>query len=259
MKSIPVINLIGGLFVLALAFGFIFRIPLALGIWPWEDGRYSYLFIGSILAAVSAAMVWSGWTGELGVLPAGSLNIFVISLGTTFYFVYQALQGRSELFIFSGLTVIMAFVSGGTFLRMHRLFKANPQPTPMPVRVSFGFFFVALILAGTALLLRQPIFPWELNPDSSFVFGCIFLGDAFYFLYGLLRPSWNNGFGQLLSFLAYDLVLIVPFVLLLDTVQPGHILSLIVYIIVLVYSSGLAVYYLLINPQTRFGVKSRSS
>jgi hypothetical protein len=29
--------------------------------------------------------------------------------------------------------------------------------------------------------------------------------------------------------------------------------SLIVYIAVLVYSGGLAVYYLMINPQTRFG------
>ena len=46
MKLIRTLTLIGGLFILALAFGFIFRIPLALSIWPWEDGRYSYLFIG---------------------------------------------------------------------------------------------------------------------------------------------------------------------------------------------------------------------
>jgi hypothetical protein len=90
-----------------------------------------------------------------------------------------------------------------------------------------------------------------LNPDSSVIFGCIFLGDAFYFLYALLRPYWSNAFGQLLSFLAYDLVLIIPFVLLFDTVKPERMVGLIVYIAVLVYSGGLAVYYLLINPQTR--------
>ena len=254
MKHIRILTLFGGLLILALAFGFIFRMPLALSVWPWEDGRYSYLFVGSILAAVSAAMLWVGGSGELGVLPAGSLNIFVIALGTTAYFFSQALQGRSELFVFAGVAALMAFVSGGTFLWMHRLFIPSPRLTPMPVRVSFGLFVITLILAGSALILRQPVFPWDLNPDSSFVFGCIFLGDAFYFLYGLLRPSWNNGFGQLLSFLAYDLVLIVPFVQLLDTVQPGHMLSLIVYIGVLVYSGGLAIYYLLVNPQTRFGV-----
>jgi hypothetical protein len=85
------------------------------------------------------------------------------------------------------------------------------------------------------------------------VFGCIFLGDAFYFIYALLRPRWGNAFGQLLSFLAYDLVLIVPFVQLLDTVKPGHMTGLIVYIVVLVYSGGLAIYYLFIDPRTRIG------
>jgi hypothetical protein len=28
------------------------------------------------------------------------------------------------------------------------------------------------------------------NADSSIIFGCIFLGDAFYFLYGLFKPRW---------------------------------------------------------------------
>jgi hypothetical protein len=91
-----------------------------------------------------------------------------------------------------------------------------------------------------------------LNPDYP-SFWCIFLGDAFYFLYGLFRPRWGNALGQLLSFLAYDLVLIVPFVLLFDTVKPDRMFSLIVYTAVLIYSGGLAIYYLLINPQTRLG------
>ena len=101
--------------------------------------------------------------------------------------------------------------------------------------------------------MHLPVFPWDLNPDSSVIFGCIFLGDAFYFLYGLFRPRWGNAFGQLLSFLAYDVVLIVPFISLINTVKPERMLNLIVYIGVLIYSGGLAAYYLLINPQTRFG------
>ena len=66
MKILRILILFGGLAILALAFGFVLRIPLALSIWPWQDGRYSYLFIGSILAAVSAAAIWIGWTGEVG-------------------------------------------------------------------------------------------------------------------------------------------------------------------------------------------------
>ena len=253
MKLIRTLILIGGLFILALAFGFIFRIPLALSIWPWEDGRYSYLFIGSILAAVSAAALWIGWTGELGALPAGSLNVFVIALTTSVYFFKLVSQGRSELFGVGIASVLMTLTSGAAFLWSRRLPLTDPRPTPALVKVSFGIFIASLFLAGGALVLHLPVFPWDLNPDSSVVFGCIFLGDAFYFLYGLFRPRWGNAIGQLLSFLAYDLVLIVPFVLLFDTIKPERMLNLVVYTAVLVYSGGLAVYYLLIDPQTRFG------
>ena len=253
MKIIQIALLIGGLIILALALGFVSRIPLALNLWPWEDGRYSYLFIGSILAAVSAAALWIGWTGEFGALPAGSLNVLVIALTTSIYFFNLAAQGRTELLLSGLASILMALISGAIFLWSRRFPLSDPRSTPMPVRVSFGIFIVSLFLAGAALILRLPVFPWDLNPDSSIVFGCIFIGDAFYFLYGLYRPRWGNASGQLLSFLAYDLVLIIPFVLLFNTVEPDHRLNLIVYTAVLIYSGGLAVYYLLIHPQTRLG------
>ena len=253
MKLIRSLILIGGLVILVLAFGFIFRAPLALNIWPWEDGRYSYLFIGSILAAISAAALWIGWTDELGILPAGSLNIFVIALTASLYFFNLTSRGRSDMLVFGLASILMVFVSGATFLWSRRLPLTDSRPTPMLVRVSFGIFVVSLFLAGGALVLRLPVFPWDLNPDSSVIFGCIFLGDAFYFLFGLFRPRWGNAFGQLLSFLAYDVVLIIPFVLLFDTIKPERMFSLVVYTAVLVYSGGLAIYYLFINPRTRFG------
>lgn len=253
MKTIRLLTFIGGLVILALAFGFIFRVPLVLRLWPWEDGRYSYLFIGSILAAASVAALWIGWTGELGVLPAGSLNIFVIALTTSIYFFSRVPLGRSEMIGFGIASLLMTLASAAAFLWSSRLPFTDPRPTPRLVRVSFGIFIVSLLLAAGALILRLPVFPWELHPDSSVVFGCIFLGDAFYFIHGLYRPRWRNAFGQLLSFLAYDLVLIVPFVMLFDTVKPGHTVNLIVYTAVLFYSGGLAIYYLFIHPPTRVG------
>ena len=253
MKLIRTLTLLGGLAMLVMAIAFIFRLPFALNLWPWEDGRYSYLFIGSILAAASAAAIWIGWTGELCNLPAGTLNLFVIGLTTSIYFFYLYLQGRSEMLVYAVVSLLTGLISGAFFLWSRRLPLTDPRPTPGLVRVSFGIFVVTLILAGIALILRMPIFPWDLNPDSSVIFGCIFLGDAFYFIYALLRPRWGNAFGQLLSFLAYDLVLIVPFLLLLESVKPGHMQSLIIYIVVLLYSGGLAVYYLFLNPQTRVG------
>ncbi len=124
---------------------------------------------------------------------------------------------------------------------------------PLPVRVSFGVFVVVLLLVGSALLLQVPnVFAWPLNPMSSALVGCFFLGSACYFLYGLIFPRWHTACGQLWSFLAYDLVLIVPFLLRAATVSSAQLPSLIVNTIILVYSAALALYYLLIKQETRF-------
>jgi hypothetical protein len=257
MKLLRGFTFVGGLMLLLLAFGFIFRNPLALAIWPWEDGRYSYLFVGSILAAISTAALWIGWTGEFGALPAGALNIFVIALTTSIYFFQLASQGRERMIVYGLISLLSAVISLVAFFWSLRIPLMDERPMPKLVRVSFGLFIASLFLAGGALILKAPIFPWALNPDSSVVFGCIFLGDAFYFLYGLFRPQWTNAMGQLLSFLAYDLVLIIPFIGLIKDVSPEHMLSLVVYLAVLIYSGGLAAYYLLIHPQTRFGVNRK--
>jgi len=255
MKLLRGLMFVSGLVVLLFAFGFIIQHPFATSIWPWEDGRYSYLFVGSILAAVSAAMLWISWTGEFGALPAGALNIFVIALTTSIYFFKLASNGRTDLTPFGVFSALFAIASLIAFFWSARIPLKETRPMPKPVKVSFWIFIASLFAAGGSLILQAPIFPWKLNPDSSVIFGCIFLGDAFYFLYGMFRPNWHNALGQLLSFLVYDLVLIVPFAGLLNTVEPDRLVSLIIYTAVLIYSSVLAIYYLFINPQTRFGTK----
>jgi hypothetical protein len=257
MKLIRYATVLGGLAVLVLALGFSVQLKLATNLWPWPDGRYSYLFIGSILAAVGAAAVWIGWSGELGALPAGSLNVFVITAAVSAYFFHLSSQaGRSNLLPYAIAELLMAVASAAAFFWSSRIPLRASIPTPALVRVSFGVFIAALFLAGGALVLGAQIFPWKLNPESAVIFGCIFLGDAFYFLHGLFRPRWNNARGQLLSFLAYDLVLIVPFAALFKTVQPGRMLNLVVYLIVLIYSAAVAVYFLFIDPRTRFGART---
>jgi hypothetical protein len=254
MKNLRSLIGLGGLVILAFAIGFIFQLRLVTSLWPWPDGRLSYLFIGSILAAVSVAALWVGWTGEFGALPAGSLNVLVIAIGATIYFFQLALQGgRSNLVPFGIVSLVSVIASGAAFLWSRRIPLKDSRPMPGLVRVSFGIFIASLIFAGGALVFRIPVFPWALNPDSSVIFGCIFIGDAFYFLYGLLYPRWHNAAGQLLSFLAYDLVLIGPFMLLFKTVKPEFMFSLVVYVAVLVYSGGLAVYFLFIDSKTRLG------
>ena len=256
MKLLRGLMFVSGLIVVLFAFGFVFQHPFATSIWPWEDGRYSYLFVGSILAAVSAAMLWIGWTGEFGALPAGALNIFIIALTSSIYFFKLASRGRTDMTLFGIFSALFAIASLVAFFWSVRIPLKETRPMPKPVKVSFWIFIASLFAAGGSLILGAPIFPWKLNPDSSVIFGCIFLGDAFYFLYGMFRPNWHNALGQLLSFLAYDLVLIFPFIGLISTVETERLVNLIIYIAVLIYSAGLAVYYLFINPPTRFGAQS---
>ena len=251
MKLLRMTILAGGFFILALALGFAFQLPLATATWPWPDGRLSYLFIGSILAAVSAAMLWVGWTCGWGALPAGALNVLVISLLAGIYFTYLFANGRSELLPYSVVSALAVFPSAAAFLGGRKFPLRDERPTPKLVRSSLWIFAAALVLTGGALVLRLPVFPWAVNPDSSVIFGSIFLGDAFYFLYGLWKPRWHNALGQLLSFLAYDLVLIFPFISLFRTVKPELLLNLTVYVAVLVYSGAVAIYFLFIHRPTR--------
>ena len=69
-----------------------------------------------------------------------------------------------------------------------------------------------------------------------------------YFAYGLWRPVWGNAKGQLVGFLAYDLVLIVPFVRLWFS-SPS--LSLAVYIAVIAGSAVVSIWYLALSPRYR--------
>ncbi|MBI5354779.1 MAG: hypothetical protein HZB50_19215 [Chloroflexi bacterium] len=253
MKAIRSITVFSGLVILVYAFGFIFHSPFSTNLWPWPDGQLSYLFVGSILAAVSIAALWIGWTGEFAALPAGSLNIFVIAI-TSAYFMFQfgAREHENKYSLYGIIYFLMAVISIAAFLWSRRLDLGDSRPMPGLVRVSFGIFIVSLFLSGGALVMNLPVFPWKLDPKSSVIFGCIFLGDAFYFLYGLFYPRWHHALGQLLSFLVYDLVLIIPFLMLFKTVKPEYWFNLVGYVSVLIYSGAIAVYYLFINSETRF-------
>lgn len=252
--GLRVLTLTIGVILLLFTLGLIFQLSWATSWWPWPDTRLSYLFVGSIFAAVTVAVIWIGWTGEWGALPAGALNVFVIAATTAFFFLLLFFQGtHPRLLPYGIIGILIALLSGSAFLWGRRFPLHEQSPTPLFVRISFGLFVGVLVLAAGALIFHSPVFPWPLSSESSVIFGCIFLGDAFYFLYGLLYPRWHNARGQLLSFLVYDLVLIFPFLGFFASVQPAHRLSLILYIVVLLYSGILATYYLF------FGQKGKSA
>jgi hypothetical protein len=239
--------------VFGLAVGYFLRLPWATVGWPWEDGRLSYIFISSIMAAIAAPILWIGLSGESGAAAGGAINLGVTFAGASvFLFQLYAGSGEGHLLRFAVACAIIALLNVAILIWSLRQPIRDTRPMPLPVKISFGVFAVVLTAVALALILQAPtIFPWPLDPRSSVLFGWIFMGAMTYFVYAILRPSWHNTKGQLLGFLAYDLVLIVPYVRHFANVKPEHLLSLVIYLTVIVYSGLLAVYYLVVNPSTR--------
>jgi len=267
MGALRLILVAGGILLLLPAWGFATAANWATASFLWEEGKLSYLFIASMQAAIAAAMIWIGITKSWHMITAGALNLFVMMGGLALFLLGTATQ-ENALF-----TVTPKIWTYGIFCAIFALFnlwlvfwarkfpETDRRPMPRGLRFAFGLFVFALVVVGIAMLARvEGIFPWPLKAETSVVFGWMFLGDAFYFLFALVQPRWRNAAPQLWSFLAYDLVLIGPFVqrlnVLFSTTSEQYWTwrySLIIYIAVLLFSAAVAVYYLFICPSTRIG------
>src|SRR5687767_4417834 len=231
---------------LLVAIGFFTQMPWTRTFWPFDyTDHLSFVFMASI-AAAAASTLWCLYTREERGLAGIALDyVFIFGPLAVFSWQHDNRLPDPELILLVGAGVL-GIVSGiALFLWSRRIPFHQTQPTPLPIRIAFGVFFIALILVGGALVLnRDGIMPWSLTTDSSVLYGWFFIGAAIYFLYGLLHPVWGNAGGQLSGFLMYDLVLIGPFLLHIARVDPNLLLSLIIYIVVLVSSGAIAIYYL---------------
>jgi hypothetical protein len=240
---------LAGLAALVGAAGFLMGWRDVVRIWPFLAYGLTPVFLASIVAAIAAPVIWIGLSGEFAALRGGAANLLISGGGIAAYGLSQSWGdpvGRVQTFAIIHLGVAMVallllVVSQGASWR-------DDRPTPVIVRIAFGIFGLGLVAVGTALVLRLEVFPWPLDDDTSIVYGLIFVGAAVYFAYGLWRPVWGNAKGQLVGFLAYDLVLIVPFVRLWFS-SPS--LSLAVYLAVIAGSALLAIWYLALSPRYR--------
>lgn len=252
--------IITGVAALVLTIGFFIQAPWATVLWPLQAGRLSYIFIASILAAAAVPVIWIGISGEMTAMLGGAINFGVAYTAFAIYAAQLYARERAP-----GL-LMLALVSTGLALTCLAIFifslnqkNTDMRRTPTFVRISFGLFAIALFLVGGGLVLQRPnIFPWPISPETSVFYGWIFLGAMCYFIVGVFIPRWDHARGQLLGFLAYDLVLIVPFLLHFKTVRPDLLVNLVVYTGVLIYSGGLAVFTMFFHPATRFGAAPTS-
>ena len=245
--------------------GFALHVPFVTELWqsivPGAT-PLSVSFVGSIFAAAAASTLWCAVSSrEEGALTGIALDylaifvplsIFGIQIGTA--------EGRSAPVLF-GAACAIGIVFGAALLYLSRKIQIRQTlPQPRLVRLSFIVFIIALLIVGGGMVLKIPnIMPWSLSPAESVIYGWMFLGAAAYFTYSILYPSWGNSGGQLAGFLAYDVVLIFPFVARFGTTIPQQfVMGHIIYTTVVTYSGLLAIYYLFVYPETRL-IRQRAS
>jgi hypothetical protein len=220
---------------------------------PLGDASTVDLYLSAYVAAIGVSLLWIGMSGELEAAEAGAISLTVTYTGLAISFLVLS-RGATDprLSAAALLCTGAAVLSAGTTLWFRRFLVRDGRPLHQTVRLSFTAFALMLGVVGAAVLLGMPnVFPLALGPASSALVGCSFLGSAVYFLYSLTFPVWSNAHAQLWGFLAYDLVLIVPFLLRLGSIDSAHLPALLVNLAVLVYSGALAIYYLVIAKATR--------
>jgi len=233
---------------------FLVQPPVLLDLWPFEGTTsMSFVLMASMLAAAAFSTGVPLILGRFGALAGVGLDVASTFLPIGVFATLLGLFGaHPEQSLLAVAAAVALFAGWVLYRRSQAIPSVDGRPMPRPVRLAFRTFTGALVVVGGLLVARIPsVLPWSVPPDLSTVFGFMFLGAATYFWYGLQHPTWDNAVGQLAGFLAYDIVLIGPFLERLPTVDPAFAVSLWLYIAVVVASAVLAVWYLLLDPRWR--------
>jgi hypothetical protein len=236
------------------ALGFAFGVPLVTELWPFPGSSpLSNAFIGSIFLAGAASTAWCLWVRSDRAVAGISLDYLAIFVPSGIFAFFEAAGGAGSSVAAFGVACIVGAVVGLMLLRWSLAHRwRDPRRIDVRVRWVFVVFIVSLVITGGRLVIQTPdVMPWQVPPQLSTLFGLMFLGAAAYFAYSLVDPHLENAGGQLAGFLAYDVVLIVPFLVRLPTVEERFRFGLIAYIVVLIVSGTLAVWALFIHPDTR--------
>jgi hypothetical protein len=234
------------------AVAFFFQWSFATDLWPFPGTTpLTFIFVASIFAAAAAPTLWVAINQRFDLLAGIGLDYLTILTPMTVILFRLSANGEARMAGYGIVCLFGALFGLVLFVWGLRIPMKKTLPTPGLVRGAFVFFIIALLIVSTRLLLQIPTIPWALTPELSLLVGWMFIGAAFYFVYGLLRPDWMNAAGQLLGFLAYDIVLIVPFIKRLPNTPAEQMNGMVVYTLVVIFSGLLAVYYLFLSPKTR--------
>lgn len=253
-KPVRVLLFVVSAFQLLFALGLFFQLPFLTNAWPYPGTTpLTFIFLASIFAAAAASTAWVAWSEQWGALVGIALDYILILAPLAVYSWQGGVQTGNGAVTGYALICVGGVLFGGWLLWWSRRFALDRSiPMPRLVRWSFLLFVVLLVTVSVQLILQRPnVIPWMITPELSVVIGWMFMGAAGYFGYGLFRPVWANAAGQLMGFLAYDLVLIGPFLTRITTTAPEFQIGLWLYTGVVLYSGIMAFYFLFMYPPTR--------
>lgn len=254
--AVRLIVVVFGVAALGAAYSVLRGVPEVIAVWPYDLGYgLSRVFIASMLAAIGAPVLWIGLSGDLAAIRPGAVNVIAVGVGLGAQAVWKiAFETPSNRLIVFAIAVWGLVVVAAVMLLLVRAVRwRDPRATPWLARGAFALFAFVLLVSGGLLVQRVQIFPWLLDRDAAIAYGVMFIGAAAYFVYGLVEPVWSNARGQLIGFLAYDAVLLLPYGALWPTAAGNQQLGLTVYLAVLVFSGAVAFWLLFCSPIWRFG------
>ena len=148
-KVIRPFLVIGGFTFLILTIGFFFQLTWAITLWPWKDGRLSYIFISSITAAIAVPNIWIGLSREYGSAKGGAINLGAMAFGTSLYLLLLYSQNRETRILVTAIFFALFFLlASAIFIWSKNIPIRDTRSMPGLVRVSFLVFSIILILTG---------------------------------------------------------------------------------------------------------------
>jgi hypothetical protein len=266
--------------VTVLSIGFFFRADWAINAWPWPEAKMSYVFLAAIGAATVGALVWVAISGDVAALAPGAINTTVSMVLGAVYFGQRGIrQDDGEMLLWAVSCLVYGILVFRIFLWSRSRVVLSTMPTPTYLRWSFLVAASVLTTVGFLAYVQLPhIYPWDVQPGTSSLFGALFLGAASVFVYGLARPVWAFTAGNLWAFLAYDIILLIPYIGMIgddaDSTTGGgyydyygggttttstgdgvNMPSLVIYLTVITLSLMVICYTLFVRPQTRIRLR----
>jgi len=197
----------------AAGIGLLRQFDWAIGGWPLPDVRMTYIFLASIAASIAAPCAWVAWRNEPGALRAIGFELMIGVPAVGSYLLWLAADRRDRDLAVTGIAaLVFGAVWAMIFWWSRQVPLRDSRPLPRLYRASFIVFGGILTVVGGALALQvENVFPWTISPETSTVIRIIFISAALLFGWIVAHPEWVYGEMALTGFLAYDLVLLVPY------------------------------------------------